>query len=107
MADDITLGELGRRMDALALEIREWRQATVGRAEYESDQEGIVRRFEAAERSNSATAREVTALRETVAKTETDRNKEAGQRRFSIAAMLAAPVLSALVAWVVAGGLGR
>lgn len=80
---------------------------TVGRAEYESDQEGTVRRFEQGERATAAVAADVTALRDSVAKTEAERTREAGQRRFSVAAMLAAPVLSALVAWIVAGGLGR
>lgn len=107
MADDITLGELGRRMDALALEIREWRQATVGRPEYESDQEGIVRRFTNLEAANASTAADVVKLRESVTKAEQDRNKEAGQRRFSIVAMIAGPVVAALIAWVVAGGLVR
>lgn len=107
MPDDITLGELGRRMDALALEIREWRQSTVGRLEYESDQQGIERRFVQAEAQAAITAADVSKLRADVTKTEKDRDREAGQRRFTVLGLIASPLVGALMAWIVAGGLSR
>lgn len=43
---DVTLGEVYRRLGEALLELREMRKEVIGRAEYESDQEGIDRRFE-------------------------------------------------------------
>ena len=43
--NDVTLGELNRRTAENAKDIREVRRETIGRAEYESDQEGIAERF--------------------------------------------------------------
>jgi len=44
--NEVTIGEVGRRLSEVLVELREMRKDLIGRAEYESDQEGIDRRFE-------------------------------------------------------------
>lgn len=42
---EITIGEVGRRLGEVLVELREMRNSLIGRAEYESDQEHINDRF--------------------------------------------------------------
>lgn len=51
MADDVTLGEVARRIDSVLTEVRDMRKDVIGRREYESDQEGIAVKFATAERA--------------------------------------------------------
>lgn len=44
--NEVTIGEVGRRLSEVLVELREMRKDLIGRAEYESDQEHIDRRFE-------------------------------------------------------------
>lgn len=44
--NEVTLGEVSRRLGDVLGELRDMRKDLIGRAEYEADQEGIDRRFE-------------------------------------------------------------
>ena len=43
--NEVTIGEVGRRLGEVLVELREMRKDLIGRAEYESDQEHISDRF--------------------------------------------------------------
>lgn len=104
---DVTLGEVYRLVTKVDGRLDTITQQMVGRAEYESDQEGIERRFVMSEAQAAATAADVSKLRADVTKTEKDRDREAGQRRFTMLGLIASPIVGAIMAWIVAGGLSR
>lgn len=117
--NEVTLGEVGRRLGEVLLEIRDMRKDLVGRPEYEADQEGIDRRFEESGKIHTAleakvaaegVAREATvakeaALREKeVARIETRIDRIGGWVKYGGSAALT--VIVAVIGWILANGGG-
>lgn len=116
MADhDVTLGEVYRRLGEALLELREMRRDLVGRAEYESDQEGIAHRFEESGKVHTSLEAKATAIEAKVdAKLDAlelkveAQEKEQRQTRskwvFAIVMAVASPVLAFIVNLIARGG---
>jgi hypothetical protein len=117
---EITIGEVGRRLGEVLVELREMRKDLIGRAEYESDQEGIDRRFEESGKVHvqlETRVAEVNAARK-VAVTEeaTAREKEVARVEARIdriggwvkwgggAAISVAGLILTVLGWIVANG---
>lgn len=80
---EITIGEVGRRLGEVLVELREMRKDLIGRAEYESDQEHINSRFEESGKVHvqlEARVAEVNAARK-VAVTEEASEREKGDTK--------------------------
>lgn len=114
---EITIGEVGRRLGEVLVELRDMRRDLVGRAEYESDQEGIDRRFN--ESGNVHTALEAKVAAESVAregsvakeaserekgdaKLETRIDRIGGWVKYGVTTVLG--ILTAAVGWLIATG---
>jgi hypothetical protein len=117
--NEVTLGEVGRRLGELLVEFREMRQALVGRAEYEADQEGIDRRFEESGKVHIAlearVATEGVAREAAVAKEATEREKDDARLEARIDRIggwvkwgggAAITVIVAVIGWILANGGG-
>jgi len=76
---EITIGEVGRRLGEVLVELREMHRDLIGRAEYEADQKGIDRRFEESGKVHTAleakVATEAVAREAAVAKEAVEREK--------------------------------
>lgn len=116
---DITIGEVGRRLSEVLVELREMRKDLIGRAEYESDQEGIDRRFEESAKVHTQLeakvaaaegAREVAVTKEAAERKEADARIEARLDRIGGTVKWGGgtviTVILTVVGWIIASGGG-
>jgi hypothetical protein len=119
---EITIGEVGRRLGEVLVELREMRKDLIGRAEYESDQEHIDRRFEESGKVHvqlETRVAEVNAARK-VAVTEEATEREKGDTKLEAridriggwvkwggsAALAAIGLIVTVIGWIVTTGNG-
>ncbi|GMA33498.1 hypothetical protein [Litorihabitans aurantiacus] len=100
MADDVTLGELGRRINDVGGDVKELRKEVVGRREYEESQRGTNLRLTTVEAK-------VIALEADVETERKERAAARAQRGMQVALMIAGPIVATVVAFIVGGGLIR
>lgn len=115
--NEVTLGEVSRRLGDVLVELREMRKDLIGRAEYESDQEGIAHKFQESAKVHvqlEARLAEVNASRK-VAVTEEATEREKGDARLEVrldriggwvkyGVTTAIGLLTAAVGWLIATG---
>jgi hypothetical protein len=117
---EITLGEVGRRLGEVLVELREMHRDLIGRAEYEADQKGVDRRFEESGKVHvqlEARVAEVNAARKVAVTEEATEREKADERletrldriggwvKYGVTTALG--LLTAAVGWVIAtGGIG-
>lgn len=116
---DVTLGEVHRRVGEALLEIREIRKELIGRAEYESDQEGIDRRFEESNKVHTqleakvdaeggarevAITKEVTAREKDTTRIDVRIDRIGGWVKYGVTTALG--VIMTAVGWLLANGGG-
>lgn len=116
---DITIGEVGRRLSEVLLELREMRKDLIGRAEYESDQEGIAHKFQESAKVHTqleakvvaegatrevAITKESTAREKEVARVEARIDRIGGWVKYGVTTALT--VIVAVVGWMLANGGG-
>jgi hypothetical protein len=114
---EITIGEVGRRLGEVLVELRDMRKDLIGRAEYESDQEGIDRRFEESGKVHTqlearvaevnaarkvAVAEEATEREKADARLETRINRIGDWVKYGVSTVLG--ILTAAVGWLIATG---
>lgn len=114
---EITIGEVGRRLGEVLVELRDMRKDLIGRAEYESDQEGIDRRFEESGKVHvqlETRVAEVNAARKVAVTEEATEREKADTRletridriggwvKYGVSTVLG--VLTAAVGWLIATG---
>lgn len=117
--NEVTLGEVGRRLGEVLVEIREMRKDLIGRAEYESDQEGIDRRFEESGKvhiqletkvATEGVAREAAVTREAAEREKGDARLEVrldrigGWVKYGVTTALG--IITTAVGWILANGGG-
>lgn len=117
--NEVTLGEVYRAIVEVRQEQRDMRKDLIGRAEYESDQEGIDRRFEesgkvhtqleakvaAAEGSREvAVTKEATAREKEVARVEARIDRIGGWVKYGVTTALG--LITTAVGWILANGGG-
>lgn len=117
---EITIGEVGRRLGEVLVELREMRKDLIGRAEYESDQEHINSRFEESGKVHvqlEARVAEVNAARK-VAVTEEASEREKADARLETrldrigglvkwGGGVTVTVILTVIGWIIASGGGR
>lgn len=113
---DVTLGEVYRLVQSVLQEQRAMRTDLVGRAEYESDQEGTDRRFEESNKVHTALDAKVAkvdarvdakieALEQKVEAQEKEQRQNRSKWFFAVAMAVVSPVLAFIVNLIARGGL--
>lgn len=115
--NEVTLGEVSRRLGDVLVELREMRKDLIGRAEYESDQEGIAHKFQESGKVHVQleakvaavdAAREVAVTKEATEREKGDARLEVrldrigGWVKYGVTTVLG--LLTAAVGWLIATG---
>jgi len=106
--NDISAAEVHRLFQLLQLDVRDLRRDLVGRAEYESDQEGINRRFEDSGRTHTTLeakvagvdakyAAEIKDLRANQEAQEKEQRANRSKWQFAIVMAVVTPILALIV----------
>lgn len=116
---EITIGEVGRRLGEVLVELREMRKDLIGRAEYESDQEGIAHKFQEsgkvhaqleAKVATEGAAREVAITKEATEREKGDARLEARLDRIGGLVKwgggVSVTVLLTVIGWIIASASG-
>ena len=117
--NEVTLGEVYRAIVEVRQEQRDMRKDLIGRAEYESDQEGIDRRFEESGKVHTAleskvategVAREAAVAKEAAEREKGDARLEARLDRIGALVKwgggIVITVILTVVGWIIASGGG-
>lgn len=117
--NEVTLGEVSRRLGDVLVELRDMRKDLIGRAEYESDQEGIAHKFQEsakvhtelkAEVATEGAAREVAITKEATAREKDAARIDAridrigGWVKYGVTTALG--LITTAVGWILANGGG-
>lgn len=103
----MTLGELGRRIEAMHKDMRDMRGELVGRREYDSDQVGIDRRFKEVEADVSDQGRRLDGVVSDIAKDKADvatwQRSNRAQWVLALVLAVAGPIITIIVTRLAGG----